>query len=520
MVCGDDVTKAGQHLTGVFNDMTPRSATVGFNLGRNVKRGVAWTLTARGIAIFMNFGASIVLARLLEPEDFGIFGLAMIFIGIASRFGNIGFGLALIQQKELRDEHVSSIFVVHLLLFSVITGMIISISPLVGSYFGNPLVGRALSMMAWIFVAHAFSSIAKAILQRRMDFRGPAVANMVDHIASTLTSITLASLGYGMWSLVYGHVVGSLLSALVLVVKARWKPVFRYRQAAMKELFSFGLNIFLKNLLVYGSDKVDYFIIGKQLGPAALGLYEKAFNVMDLGVKELSTKVGAGVLFPAFSRIQEDQERLRSVYTKVILSLTLVCFPFFVGLFLVAPSAIYVLFGEKWMASVMPLQILCLAGLFRTHLHVTGTVINAMGKVAPEVWIRAAAFILLTVGCLIGSLWGIVAVAVAVTATTAVLMLLMVSYLKRLTDLSWLDFIRPQCAPLLGSMFMALVVLIYQRWFEASLGVHSIGMLLSSTAVGAVSYMAALWLLKPAPVVSLIKELTGDLRLVFQRTTP
>jgi hypothetical protein len=143
-----------------------------------------------------------------------------------------------------------------------------------------------------------------------------------------------------------------------------------------------------------------------------------------------------------------------------------------------------------------------------------------MGKVAPEVWIRAAAFILLTVGCVIGSFWGIVAVALAVTATTGILMVIMVSYFKGLTGLSWIDFIRPQCAPLLGSTFMAIIVLAHQRWFEASLGPHSIGMLLSSTAVGAVSYMTTLWLLKPDPVVSLIRELVGDLRLAFQRTTP
>jgi peptidoglycan biosynthesis protein MviN/MurJ (putative lipid II flippase) len=124
------------------------------------------------------------------------------------------------------------------------------------------------------------------------------------------------------------------------------------------------------------------------------------------------------------------------------------------------------------------------------------------------------------VGCLIGSFWGILAVAIAVTASTGILMVIMVSYLKRLAGLSWIDFIRPQCAPLLGSMSMALIVLIHQRWFEASLGLHSVGMLLSSTAVGAVSYMATLWLLKPGPVVSLMTELLGDLRLVFQRTTP
>jgi hypothetical protein len=123
-------------------------------------------------------------------------------------------------------------------------------------------------------------------------------------------------------------------------------------------------------------------------------------------------------------------------------------------------------------------------------------------------------------GCRIGSFWGLVAVALAVTVTTAILMVMMVSYFKRLTGLSWVDFIRPQCAPLQSSLFMALIVLIYQRWFEASLGLHSVGMLLSSMAVGAVSYMGALWLLKPDPVMSLVRELAGDLRLVFQRTTP
>jgi PST family polysaccharide transporter len=500
--------------------MAQRPNSSRFALGSAVKTGVAWGFTARGVITLANFAASIVLARLLQPEDFGIFGLAMIFIGIASRFGNLGFGLALIQKKELRDEHVSSIFVVHLLLFALIAGIIVSVAPFVGAFFHSFLVGRALRAMAWIFIAHAFSSIARAILQRRMDFKSPALSNIVDHVTGTVTSITLAWLGYGVWSLVYGHIGGSLLSTLVLMVRARWRPVFRYNHAAMKELFSFGLNIFVKNLLIYGSDKVDYFIIGKQLGPAALGFYEKAFNIMDLGIKELSTKIGAGVLFPAFSRIQDDQERLRSAYRKIILSLTLVCFPFFFGLFLVSPSAIYVLFGEKWMASVVPLQILCLAGLFRTHLHITGTVINAMGRVAPEVWIRAAAFILLTMGCLIGSFWGIVAVAIAVTATTAILMVMMVSYFKTLTGLSWIDFIRPQCAPFQSSLFMALIVLVHQRWFEASLGLHSVGMLLSSTAVGAVSYIAALWFLKPDPVVSLMRELAGDLRLVFQRTTP
>jgi O-antigen/teichoic acid export membrane protein len=351
-----------------------------------------------------------------------------------------------------------------------------------------------------------------------MDFKGPAVSNMVEHLASASTSIAFAWGGHGVWSLVYGHITGSLLSTLVLVVCARWRPLFYYSHAAIKDLYSFGLNIFLKNLLVYGSDKIDYLIIGKQLGPTVLGLYEKAFNIMDIGVKELSMKIGAGVLFSAFSKIQDDHDRLRAVYTKVILTLSLVCFPFFFGLFLVAPSFIYVLFGEKWLPSVVPLQILCVAGLLGMHLHVTSTVINATGRVAPEVWIRAVALILLALGCWTGSFWGINAVAVAVSLTNGLLALIMVAYLGRVSGLTWTDFLRPQRAALVASLFMSGAVVIHQRWSEAALGVYSVSTLLSSIAVGVISYGLALWISRPAAVVSLVKELNADIRLTIQKS--
>jgi len=448
---------------------------------------------------------------LLEPEDFGVFGIALIFTGLAARFGNVGFGHALIQRKEIRDAHISSLFVINLIIFPSIAILLILVSPYIGSFFNSPEAGRVLAVLALVFLTTPLRSVARALMQRRMEFKGPTLATMVDHISASLTSIVFAWFGYGVWSLVYGHLMGSILNTVVLMIGAGWRPRIQYHHDAMKDLFSFGMNIFLKNLLRYCSDKVDFFIVGKQLGPAPLGLYEKAFNLMDITVKELSVKIGP-VLFSAFSKIQDDRSRLMAAYHKVIFALSLVIYPVFFGLFLVAPSFIHVLFGEKWMPSVLPLQIMCVAGLMRMHLQVTSTVINSIGKVAPEVWIRAIGFVLLIVGCWYGSLWGIWGIAIAVTVITALLTFTMVIYLSKLIHMVWSDFLRPQIIPMSASGFMFGVVWIYQKWAETALGVYSGSMLFSSVFVGVLSYAGVLWILRPAPVISLIKEFSKDLK--------
>jgi O-antigen/teichoic acid export membrane protein len=490
-----------------------------YNLGRAVKKGVLWTLTGRGVLTVADIAFTILLARLLEPEQFGTFGIAMIFIGLANRFGNVGFVLALLQRKEIREEHISSVFVTNLVIFSLIAGSFIWASPLIGRFFNNPLAGQVAAIGSIVFFTHAFSSIARMLLQRQMNFKMPAIAAVVDHLAGSLITVGFAWAGHGAWSLMYGHVLGSAISAVLLVLWSGWVPRLRYSHAAMKDIYAFGLGVLLKNLVIYGSDRIDYLIIGKQLGPTALGLYEKAFRIMDTGAKEMSSKIGAGVLFSAFSRLQDDKARLRAAYSKVVMTLSLICFPAFFGLFLVAPSFVYVLFGEKWLPTVIPLQILCIAGLLRVHLNITSGVITAIGKVAVEVIMRGLAFALLTIGCWIGSFWGIIGVTVAVTVTTAILTVVIVSYLGSLTGLSWKDFLLPQQSALWASLFMSAIVLAYQRSSEPALGIYSVPMLMSSTAVGLISYITGLLILRPPTVVSLFKELTADVKLVFHKTT-
>jgi O-antigen/teichoic acid export membrane protein len=486
-----------------------------FDLGQAAKKGVAWIVTGRVLILLITIGAGMVLSRLLEPQDFGICGIARIFTGIITRLGNLGFGQALIQRKEIHDDHVSSFFMFNLLIFSLLATLLILVSPFIGASFGSPLAGRVLAVAALTYFADPFSSVARVLMQRRMNFKGPTIADVVENLVTMAASIVLAWRGCGVWSLVYGPLCGTLLSTILLVVQSQWRPRFKYKHAAIKELYSFGLNMTFKRLLIYGTDKIDYFFTGKQLGPIALGFYEKSFNLMDIAVKELSLRVGP-VLFSSFSKIQDDQIRIVHVYHKVILTLSLIAYPIFFGLFLVAPTFIHIVYGEKWMPSALPLQIMCVAGLMRMHLQVTSSVVNAMGKVAGDVWRRAIGFIILAFSCWLGSFWGIVGVSVMVTIVTSLLAIIMASYLKNLMGLTWTELLRPERPAMVASVVMAGVVLGYRHWAAGVLGTYSVAMLFSSTAVGVVGYSVALWMLRPSAVVSLLQEFMADLKPVFQ----
>lgn len=485
-------------------------------LAQTVKKGAGWTFLGRGIIFIINMGGSIILARILEPKDFGAYGIALLFTGLAIRFGNIGFGLALVQRKEIEDAHISSLFVVNFCLFSLIAILLMWASPFIGGSFDSPISGELLFILASLFFLKPFSSVARALLQRRMALKSMTIAETLQHLSGGLSTIAFAWSGYGVWSLVYGEIIGASISLIVLMFYAQWWPRFLYNHRAMKDLYAFGIAIFFKRLLTYGSDKVDFIIIGKRLGTAPLGFYEKAYNLMNMTIKELGDKMEP-VLFRAFSIIQNDPKRILAAYSKVLLTFSLISYPIFFGLASVALPFISLLYGEKWIPSVLPLQIMCFSGLFRLQLKVTSIVMNAMGKVAMETSIRAFTLILLLSGCWYGSQWGIVGVTVAATIVSAILSVATTIYFGHLTRLGFFALMRPHISPSIASIFMFAMVLLFRHGSAAALGSDSLLMLFFAIIVGIVSYISALLVMKPAPVTALIKELGSDIAPFFKK---
>lgn len=475
-------------------------------LGQSVRRSASWTFLGRGVSFVVTLGTSIVLARLLDPADYGVFGIAMIFTALTSRFTNFGFGMALIQRKEVSKDHVSTLFVVNLLLFSAATGLLLSTSSAIGRFFANPLVGDVLAVLSFRFLIYPFSTTATAVLKRRMAFRAIAIAGMLSLVVSSTVSIVMALNGYSVWSLVWGNMAGMAVDTVSYVLIARWVPVPRFRWSAFRDLSGFGVRFFAKGLLTYMSEKIVFFIVGKRLGSTPLGIFEKAFDTVELFVKEFGRRFFS-ILFSAFSKIQDDRDRMRHAFLKLVVANALLLTPLFAGLWMVAPHLLRLLYGEKWVACVPIVRVLCAAGLARSYLLLADSLLNGVGDIGYIVRIRALSFVLLGIGSWLACEWDAEAVAWVVSAVSALGAGLYIRRVAKAVDMKARRFLTAQYTTLIGTAVMLgalalLYSLLIERWVASTAG-----RFLLTAGLGAVVYGAFVWYFASGQLRALLDEL-------------
>ena len=207
------------------------------------------------------------------------------------------------------------------------------------------------------------------MLRRGRGFKILSLSNVIDAFVDVCVSVVFAVLGFGVWSLVYGALTGALVSNLYLVYASGWRPSLRVTRAAFKEMFGFGMGVTISELLTDAADRGANFVIGKVLGTAALGYFEKAQSLMNRPLRDLGKRTQR-VLFPVFARIRHEQGRFRAAVRRTVMSVSLIGYPLFVTLIVLAPQVVYVLLGSQWGVAVVPFQILCITGVPRLILQV------------------------------------------------------------------------------------------------------------------------------------------------------
>lgn len=480
------------------------------SLSRSVKNGLVWLAIERGGLQVLNLLSSVLLARLLTPSAFGVMGMSGFFTGMSRRLMNFGFSAAVIRRKEIRADHLSTLFVVTVAMNASICLALIAVSPFAGRYFGDPLVGDVLRWMSLVFVLRSIGVCPWVILRRRLDFKSTAYATFIDATVKVLVSVPLAWYGYGVWALVYAELAGSLADKLYLAWAARWVPSVRVTTQALKDLFTYGVNISIRSTIAYVSSNIDNFIVGKTLGMAALGFYEKSYNLMRLPVAELSGRL-SGVLFPALARLQDDDGRFRAAFRKTLLGTSLVSFPVFMTLTVLAQPLVSVLFGPQWGPAVVPFQILCLSGPFRMSAQLVTNAIDACGKLGQDVRRRAFMLVVLVPAVVVASRWGIVGVALAVLATTVISYMLVARVASAVTPVRSADLLRPQLVPAAASLVLGAVQAVV-LWLIGKEAWPPIVVLVVATPAGWLAYFCAIYLLRTPPIRALWEELRADAR--------
>ncbi len=427
-------------------------------LKQKAVRGVFWSSAqiwgARGVS-FVTFA---ILSRLLNPEAFGLVALATLFITFIQTFQDQGFGDAIVQRADLQTDHLDTAFWTNVVIGAALTATSIALAGLIADIFHEPQLVPIIRWLSLSFILAGLNSVQAAILKRRLAFKELALREILAIVISGIIGVTLAFLGFGVWSLVVQDLVNLAVGVLVLWSVSGWRPGLRFSKNHFIELLRFGLNIVGINILNFLNTHADDVLIGYFLGPTLLGFYTIAYKLFGV-MKDLLTSVTNAVAFPTFSRLQDDPERMRRAFYQALYYTGLIAFPAFIGTMLVAPELIPTLFGPQWALSIPVLQILVLIGILHSIFYFHDSLIIALGMPSWRLGMIFLNALSNVVAFLLSVRFGIVAVAAAYVIRGYLLSPLEIWMVKRLAQIEVKKYLYQFRIPLLGCLTMVAVIL-------------------------------------------------------------
>lgn len=341
--------------------------------------GVGWSSIAQIGKQTLQFTITVILMRLLTPQDFGLLGLIVVFTNFAALFGELGFSAALIQREQIEEAHLTSSFWLNLGAGLLLTLLFLLLAPALAAFYGEPRLRELTGIVALTFVISAAGVVPSALLQRRMAFRQLARAELGAVILSGGVAIWLALSGYGVWSLAWQLVLASALTVAALWRATGWRPRLAFQRAAVQELMGFSGNLLGYNVFNYWARNADNFLIGRFLGTASLGIYARAYSTMLLPLTQVTNVLGR-VMFPVLSRVQGDRVRVKRIYLRAVGLIALITFPLMLGLFVVSEHFVLALYGPKWYAVAGVLPLFCLVGMSQSLVATSGWLYQSQGR--------------------------------------------------------------------------------------------------------------------------------------------
>lgn len=370
--------------------------------------GVSWSTFEKAFNEIVQFAIGVVLARLLSPTDYGTVGLLAIFFAVASTFQDSGFASALIQKKDRNQADFSTVFFFNVGMSLVIYGLLFISAPYIASFYNLPILTEITRVSALGFIIGGLTGVQYAKLSAEMKFKTISLLSMLGLVITGTTGILLALMGWGVWALVFQGLVGSFIKGTVVWIVSGWKPSFVFSSKSFKRLFSFGGFLMLSGLINTIYNNLYTLVIGKVYDPQTVGYYNRANGYAQIPTN-LVLGLAVNVNYPILSSVQDDDERLKRAYRKLLRVPLYLHYPVLMGLAVLAPPLIEVMIGVKWLPCVPILQILCIAGLFIPLTHINLNLLYVKGRsdlvLRLELIKKPLAFLILFASIPFGILW-------------------------------------------------------------------------------------------------------------------
>lgn len=382
-------------------------------------KGVSWSFVDNIANAGITFIVGIILARILSPAEFGLIGMITIFIAVSNSIVDSGFSSALIRKVEPKEVDYNTVFYFNLCLGIVLYLILFYSAPAISWFFKEPNLISITRVMGTILIINAFGIVQRSLLVKEVDFKNQTKISMISSIISGIVGITMALKGFGVWSLVSLQISRQLLNTIFLWVISKWRPVLEFSKDSFQELFGFGSKLLISGLMDTIYNNIYFLIIGKYYSAVQLGQYTRAEQFNSIFSSNL-TSVVQRVSYPVLCNIQDEDERLKLTYRRVIKATMLVAFTCMLGLAAIAKPLILLTIGEKWLQSVTYLQIICFAGMLQPLHAINLNMLMVKGRsdlfLRLEIIKKAIAVVPICLGVFYGielMLWGSVFISFA-----------------------------------------------------------------------------------------------------------
>lgn len=413
------------------------------NLTSLTIKGVAWTLWCAGGQVIFRFLSLVVLARLLMPEDFGLFATSIIVVSLFSLLAQAGVKQALVNETTLTKLQIRSAYTLVTFLGVLFTFFLIIVSEYLAIFFwGLGYLKLLLQILAITILIQSFGVVSEVCLLRESKFRELALIDLFSYVIGfVLVGILLAYFGAGAWSLIWGFLLQTIIKASMQFKMRPHSLVPLFDVSKFKNILSYGGGITLAQVSNYVALQSDNLIVGKLLGMEALGFYSRAYQLMSMPAVLFGGALDK-VLFPILSKVKSEPERMKVAYSKSMLVSGLLLLPASVLLSLISCEIVLVILGEKW-SDVTPLLGVFFLGLFfRSAYKLGSTVANASGIVYKNAFMQFIYALLVIIGAIVGHYWGIIGVAYGVFCAVLVNYTLIMMLSCNVVCISFISFLK------------------------------------------------------------------------------
>lgn len=470
----------------------------------SILSSIKWTGASQIGRQLIQYATFILMARALSSVEFGTVAMAMVVTGFLDIFKDLGTSSAIIQRPEISDRLISSLFWLNVLVGGLAGALVFGLAPMAGWYYHEPRVVAVLRVLSLSFLISCISIMHKALLTRRLAFKALAKIELAASTVGSGVGLACAYNHCGEWSLVWQTLSSAAVGSVCLWLSSGWRPAFAFGWPEVKSVSWYSLNLTGFSVFNYFCRNADTFIIGRFLGAELLGIYTLAYKIMLYPIGAVSAILGR-VLFPFFSRLQDDLEAFRRTYLNVVVAIASATFPMMIGLWLLAKPFVLVVLGPKWSPVALQLLILCPVGLVQSIDSTTGPIFTARGRTG---WLFGWGVVtgILSVVCFwVGVQWGIVGVAMAYLIFNLVLVYPGYAIPFSFITLPLKRFLRHLWIPLRASLVMAICVGLGLGLLPT--GASDLFALCVLVPLGIVTYAVAVWVWNKQALLEVIQAL-------------